>query len=159
MSGLIQPTLFPLPPPEFNSGTFPGYPRQRRTMYKYYGVERGQKCGDCQNLRRKLYNARTYFKCRLYGDSCGAGTDFRLKWTACGAFKQVPGRCSGCRHFTPDEHEPSFIKKQVGGHCHHDRWAFPAYVYVEDFCDHFEEKTSCQSQSVELAEQSESRNG
>jgi hypothetical protein len=42
----------------------------------------GTTCGTCRHLYRKSWGG-TYFKCELYGDSNGPGTDFRKKWQSC----------------------------------------------------------------------------
>lgn len=52
-------------------------------MHRRHGVTPGQTCGTCQHLTSHGHN-RTYFKCRRYGVSSGSGTDWRLKWAACG---------------------------------------------------------------------------
>ena len=44
-------------------------------------------CGLCKHLYRKKFSS-TYFKCNLYGNTNGEGTDWRLHWTACGKFEQ-----------------------------------------------------------------------
>ena len=48
----------------------------------------GKYCKDCDNCRRKEYHNKVYYKCKLLGNSNGAGTDIRLKWPACYYFKQ-----------------------------------------------------------------------
>ena len=58
-----------------------------------YSIGRGPKgmcCRDCDNLRRKEYHDKTYYKCFLIGDTNGTGTDIRLKWPACFYFKETP---------------------------------------------------------------------
>lgn len=42
----------------------------------------GESCGSCGHCRTKSY-AGTYFKCALWKDSKGPGTDLRKKWPAC----------------------------------------------------------------------------
>lgn len=52
-------------------------------MHARHGRTEGQKCGTCEHLLRD-----GYFKCRLYGVSMSAATDWRLKWEACGLWKE-----------------------------------------------------------------------
>ena len=64
-----------------------GRPKQHATMVARHGRgPEGATCGDCYHLDRDDHQAGTYFKCALYGHSHGAGTDWRKKWPACGAY-------------------------------------------------------------------------
>ena len=47
----------------------------------------GKTCRDCDNLIKKEYHDKIYYKCELIGNSNGTGTDIRLKWAACYYFK------------------------------------------------------------------------
>ncbi len=51
-------------------------------MHARHGRTEGRRCKDCEHLVRG-----GYFKCRLYGISASVATDWRLKWEACGLFK------------------------------------------------------------------------
>lgn len=56
-------------------------------MHSLYGKLDGERCGDCAHLVGKSY-ANTYYKCKIYGDSGGPATDWRLRWVACGKFER-----------------------------------------------------------------------
>ena len=55
----------------------------------------GKNCKDCKKFFKKVAGERSYYKCRLRGNTNGAGTDHRLKYPACGMFKEDP--CSGAK--------------------------------------------------------------
>jgi len=48
----------------------------------------GVRCGDCVQFVTQNYHDGRFFKCRLYGITRGAGTDWRKKWPACGKFTE-----------------------------------------------------------------------
>lgn len=48
-----------------------------------------RKCRFCAHLERQEYHNKVYFKCLLFGVTRGAGTDWRLKWDACGMIKET----------------------------------------------------------------------
>lgn len=52
----------------------------------------GTTCKDCVALRgyQNRSGRRTYYKCGVYGVSSGPGTDWRVKWPACGYFEKKP---------------------------------------------------------------------
>lgn len=57
-------------------------------MYQYFGHGEG-KCGDCSNLC--TYTAsRTWYKCKVYGESNSEATDWAKKWQACGMKNKDP---------------------------------------------------------------------
>lgn len=62
-------------------------PKRLGMMYRRYNRNEGQICGTCKNLYTKHYD-KSYFKCALYKDTNGAGTDWRKKWIACGRWEQ-----------------------------------------------------------------------
>lgn len=62
----------------------PAAPAKRiAMMHRRHGVTPGQTCGTCRHLTTQGRN-RVYYKCQRYGVSSGSGTDWRLKWAACG---------------------------------------------------------------------------
>lgn len=62
--------------------------RQPNPCVTVYGPDpEGRRCGDgCRNLYAKHYH-RTFYKCRLRGDTNGEGTDHRRRWPACARFE------------------------------------------------------------------------
>jgi hypothetical protein len=56
-------------------------------MHLVHGVVSDKRCGDCVHLYQHRGDyAGAFYKCHQYGYSNGAGTDWRLFWTACGLF-------------------------------------------------------------------------
>lgn len=61
--------------------------KEPNKMRKQFGSgPEGTTCGMCRYLWRKN-SGGTYFKCKLYGDSNGPGTDFRKKWGSCAKYE------------------------------------------------------------------------
>lgn len=44
-------------------------------------------CGDCVKQHVRTWDGRRFFKCEILGFSHGPGTDIRLSWPACAAFR------------------------------------------------------------------------
>lgn len=66
----------------------PGLPERMRVMLRMYGLCPGHTCGACVHLVRHCHAGKTaYLKCDLTIVTCGAGTDWRSRWPACGKFK------------------------------------------------------------------------
>lgn len=63
-------------------------------MHKEYGVLTGIQCRTCPHLDAHCNPdcTRVWYKCRLFGNSAGPGTDWRASNTACGGFKIEPWR-------------------------------------------------------------------
>ncbi len=61
-------------------------------MHREYGVFDGVRCRTCPHLAANCNGdcTRVWYKCRMYGTSCGPGTDWRAGNTACGAFTIPP---------------------------------------------------------------------
>lgn len=75
-----EASLFPMP-------AMPDpLPLRLRLIHRRYGACDGRKCGECGHFGEHPYRSRTYFKCGLTLQTCGAGTDWRRSWPACGAF-------------------------------------------------------------------------
>lgn len=62
--------------------------RKIELMQGLHGATPGERCGDCQHMVLRGH-ITGYYKCTKYGVSSGSGTDWRLKWPACGLF--TPG--------------------------------------------------------------------
>lgn len=57
-------------------------------MHRLHGKgPEGATCGDCREFYVKQF-AGTYRKCRLFGTSGGPGTDWQMRWPACGKFQK-----------------------------------------------------------------------
>lgn len=52
-------------------------------MYHLFGMVLSKKCKDCSNLERHMF-----YKCKCYGVTSSAATDWRLKYIACGLFNR-----------------------------------------------------------------------
>ena len=57
-------------------------------MHKLYGKTEGRVCRDCANLISYTFSNK-YFKCKLYGDTGGPATDWRVRYPACGKFQEL----------------------------------------------------------------------
>jgi hypothetical protein len=56
-------------------------------MHLLYGKREGRICRDCAHLICHSF-ANKYFKCKLYGNSSGPSTDWRVRYPACGKFEE-----------------------------------------------------------------------
>lgn len=84
----VTPALFELSPPSPDARVGPTGPKQLQAMQRKFGPgPAGVTCGGCAHFFGKQY-AKTYFKCRIYGNSGGAATDWRKSWPACGKFQE-----------------------------------------------------------------------
>lgn len=70
----------------------PATPPRLIAMWRTYGKEPEQTCGQCIYLTGIRPGQNTYFKCRKARITHGPGTDWRKKWTACALFKVKDGR-------------------------------------------------------------------
>lgn len=74
-------------------------------MHLRFGKEDG-KCGDCSNFRRYRYHGKGYSKCRIYGVSLSAATDWSGRNQACGMLnKDYNGTPIYKRHIVRNEPE------------------------------------------------------
>jgi len=62
-------------------------PPQIGDMHRFYGRLADHQCWECRHLIAFHYD-RAYYKCGLTRWTSGPATDWRLKWTACGAFEE-----------------------------------------------------------------------
>lgn len=58
-------------------------------MHQAYGKFSGVRCRTCPHLVAHCNGDcnRVWYKCRMFGDSAGNATDWRISNEACGAFK------------------------------------------------------------------------
>ena len=61
-------------------------PRRIREMRAVHGELNGRFCGDCVHFIQLGSYARNYYKCEKSKLTHGDGTDWRMKWPACGKF-------------------------------------------------------------------------
>lgn len=68
------------------------YLKKIDAMHATYGTFSGVKCRTCPHLDAHSNGdcTRVWYKCKMYGDSCGPGTDWRVGYDACGAFTIPP---------------------------------------------------------------------
>jgi hypothetical protein len=71
-------------------GTEDKRPERLQQMHRVHGRNKDHQCGECVHLLRMEKN-KAYFKCKEYGVSNGAATDWRMKFEACGLFKTSQG--------------------------------------------------------------------
>lgn len=57
-------------------------------MHRVYGVLSRVQCKTCPHLTARCNGdcTRVWYKCEMYGNTAGPGTDWRVGWQACGAF-------------------------------------------------------------------------
>jgi hypothetical protein len=63
--------------------------RKIEAMHRIFGAFVGKTCKDCPHLVRQDYRGFRGYKCEVYGESHSEATDWRRKWTACGAIEQM----------------------------------------------------------------------
>ena len=57
-------------------------------MHKFFGICEGHICGECSNLVEEPYHGKMYRKCRLYGETNSAASDWAKRYLACGRFNE-----------------------------------------------------------------------
>lgn len=63
-------------------------PKRLLRMHAYGKGPEGATCGQCRFLEKHPSpSRRMFFKCRLYGASSSAASDWRKKWAACWKFE------------------------------------------------------------------------
>jgi len=60
----------------------------KNPMIVKHGMKKGKACKDCEFFIREKFHDKTYFKCEIRGVSRSSTTDHRLRWLACGLYKQ-----------------------------------------------------------------------
>lgn len=73
------PRLFDVP-------AIAAYPERLRVMHLRFGTCPGHTCGTCRHFVRLSYH-RPYYKCDLTAITHGPGTDWRVRWPACGRWE------------------------------------------------------------------------
>ena len=63
-------------------------PKPIRQMHAMHGPRVGEVCGHCRHLIRIHPGQNTYPKCDLTAITHGPGTDWRVRWPACGRFEE-----------------------------------------------------------------------
>lgn len=59
-------------------------------MHKFFGICEGHTCGECSNLTKGDFN---HTKCKVYGVTHSAASDWTKRYLACGMFnKEYKGR-------------------------------------------------------------------
>lgn len=62
-------------------------------MHKFFGICEGHTCGECSNLVHVRANDRPLTKCKVYGQTNSAASDWAKRYQACGMFnKEYKGR-------------------------------------------------------------------
>lgn len=84
-----QLNLFGKPCPMDNILTSAGRPKYK-TMQELHGINRIQKCKDCEHVRQFRYS-RTFHKCQLWRVTHSPATDIKINSFACGLFSKRVG--------------------------------------------------------------------
>ena len=67
--------------------------RKSALMHRIFGICEGHTCGECSNLVEEPYHGRMYRKCKVYGQTNSAASDWAKRYLACGMFnKPYKGR-------------------------------------------------------------------
>lgn len=62
-------------------------------MHKLFGICEGHACRECSNLVEVQYHGKMYRKCKVYGLTHSAASDWAKHYLACGMFnKEYKGR-------------------------------------------------------------------
>ena len=56
-------------------------------MYQHFGKCEGHQCRECMHFRGYEYS-KTYFKCKVFGDTGSQATDWGATLVACGLFNK-----------------------------------------------------------------------
>lgn len=76
--------------------------RKIALMHRLFGVSDGHACRECSNFVKGKYHDRTLCKCRVYGMTHSAASDWAGRWQACGALNQAINRGPIIRDVVPD---------------------------------------------------------
>lgn len=57
-------------------------------MHRTFGMDPAHICGECHNLVEYSYHDKLYRKCKVYGLTSSAATDWAKRYIACGRFNQ-----------------------------------------------------------------------
>lgn len=57
-------------------------------MHRQFGICEGHTCRECSNLEHIRANDRPLTKCRVYGCTSSAASDWAQRWQACGMFNK-----------------------------------------------------------------------
>lgn len=67
--------------------------RKIEKMHRIYGICEGHACGECSNLVDEEHHGKTTCKCKVYGLTSSAASDWARRYLACGMFnKSYKGR-------------------------------------------------------------------
>ena len=84
----LFPLVFGEPPTKAESSRVRREARPAR-MRTIYGIgPEGARCGDCVHLIGRQF-AKTYYKCRWFGNTGGPATDWCKSYAACGKFQNA----------------------------------------------------------------------
>ena len=62
--------------------------RKIDAMHERFGVIPGERCENCANLIKGLYNTQFLRKCTVYGATHSEASDWRKRYVACGMFNR-----------------------------------------------------------------------
>ena len=62
-------------------------PSRISDMHRMFGVVEGKRCGDCRHFRRYEQGNSKFAKCDLTTQTGGRGTDWKVKFLACGRWE------------------------------------------------------------------------
>ena len=63
--------------------------RKIELMHRQFGRCEAHLCGECVHLTSERYHGKTYRKCKVYGLTNSAASDWAKRWTACGMFNRA----------------------------------------------------------------------
>lgn len=75
--------------------------RKNGLMYRLFGKTPGHTCRECSNFTKGRYHDKTLCKCKVYGLTHSAASDWAQRWEACGMFNKPWGKGPIIREVKP----------------------------------------------------------
>lgn len=89
--------------------------RKIALMHRLFGVSDGHTCRECSNFVKGKYHDRMLYKCKVYGMTHSAASDWAGRWQACGAFNQAINRGPIIRDVVPDRRQKETDSSPLDG--------------------------------------------
>lgn len=80
-------------------------------MHRQFGLCEGHTCRECSNLEHTRANDRPLTKCRVYGCTSSAASDWAQRWQACGMFNKPWDKQPIIRMVKPVRKDPEEVQR------------------------------------------------